>query len=701
MDTSNNLRLLSSELNQSSSDTQNSADLSSYTLSLSSNQTDDEYDSVRNNSYNSDHPTLIANNNDNNHNDNDSNYHTVSHNLNINKNTNDNKNNNNNDNNSNKSNSNDPNHNSKNYGSNQNVMTPRSLTLWAKIRRFLAIAFVFLGPGQLVAVGYIDPGNWATDIAGGAQAGYVHLFIILASNIIAIVLQTLSLNLGSVSGKDLAQQCRASLHPVVNTLLWISCEIAIMATDMAEVIGSAIALNLLFGLPIAAGVALTGMDVFIILLGLQNKLAYVELLITVLVTFVFGSLVAVMIKSEPNGTDVLLGYLPASASLVTDSKTLYTAVGIIGATVMPHNLYLHSAVAREHFQKSFSRHRPSNSQESLTSATSSTENENVIVEDDAELVPLQTLSRDSNNNSNGSNGKNSGNNNNNNNSNVINIDNNHFESDSKSLANKSYTSSNTANSNADTNAGATDLVDTNAKAPSLLTSPINFITFAFSRFWSLAREDPHAPPTEELYDPLAPPLSTYVDIQSIKRFLFKSKIGLIVSLMLACIINSSILIVAGCNFYYKGQTDEQGIEDAYYLLETVLGNGWAIIFALSLLAAGQSATITGTLAGAAVMEGFLNIRVKPWLRRIITRGLAIIPAMVVAIAVGDSGIDQLLVLSQVILSVQLPFSIFPLVYFTSKKEIMSSFVNPKYLTVICYIIATVLAVGNFYVLSQL
>ncbi|MBA3340998.1 MAG: Nramp family divalent metal transporter [Gemmatimonadaceae bacterium] len=407
-------------------------------------------------------------------------------------------------------------------------------SLWRKI-------LAFAGPGYLVSVGYMDPGNWATDLAGGSRFGYTLLTVILISNLMAILLQGLSSKLGIVTGRDLAQACRDNYPTPVVWALWVLCEIAIAACDLAEVIGSAIALNLLFGIPLPLGIGITALDVLIVLY-LQNKgFRLLEALIIALVGTIGACFLFEIIMSSPPIAEVLSGYIPTS-QVVVNPEMLYIAMGILGATVMPHNLYLHSSI-------------------------------------------VQTR---------------------------------RYE---------------------ETTAGKKVAVK-----------------FAF--------------------------------------------IDSTIALSFALFINSAILIVAAATFHSSGNADVAEIQDAYKLLTPLLGAGASAVFALALLASGQASTITGTLAGQIVMEGFLNIRLRPWLRRLITRGIAIAPAAVVAIIYGESGTAKLLVLSQVILSMQLSFAVFPLVMFTSNKLKMGEFANPVWLKVLAYLIAVIIASLNIWLLVQ-
>jgi manganese transport protein len=400
----------------------------------------------------------------------------------------------------------------------------------------------FAGPGYLVAVGYMDPGNWATDLAGGSQFGYTLLAVILMSNLMAVLLQGLSAKLGIVTGRDLAQACRDHYSRPVAMGLWVLCEIAIAACDLAEVIGTAIALNLLFGIPIAWGVTITALDVLIVLY-LQNKgFRWIEALIISLVAVVGLCFLFEIIISRPEFGGVMRGFIP-TAEIVRNPAMLYIAMGILGATVMPHNLYLHSSI-------------------------------------------VQT---------------------------------------------RNYEES------------------TDGKREA--------VRYAF--------------------------------------------IDSTIALSFALFINASILIVAAATFYRTGNTQVAEIQDAYHLLTPLLGVGAAsVVFALALLASGQSSTLTGTLAGQIVMEGFLNLRIRPWLRRLITRVIAIVPAAFTAILYGESGTAKLLVLSQVILSMQLSFAVFPLVMFTSDRRKMGPFVNPLWLKLLAYLVAGVIATLNVWLLLQ-
>ncbi len=394
----------------------------------------------------------------------------------------------------------------------------------------------FSGPGYLVAVGYMDPGNWATDLAGGSGFGYTLLSVILLSNLMAILLQALCARLGIATQRDLAQACHDHYSRPISMALRLLCELAICACDLAEVIGSAIALNLLFKIPLVIGVCITALDVLAVLY-LQNKgFRYIEALVVVLILTIGGCFLFEIIFSKPELQAVLSGFVPHS-EIIRNRDMLYIAIGILGATVMPHNLYLHSSV-------------------------------------------VQT---------------------------------------------RNYEQSSAGKSEA-----------------------IKFATIDSS-----------------------------------------------VALMFALFINAAILIVAAATFHSHGQHDVAEIQDAYKLLSPTLGVPIAsALFAFALLASGQNSTLTGTLAGQIVMEGFLNIRLRPWLRRLITRLIAIIPAVIVAALFGASGTAKLLLLSQVILSLQLSFAVIPLVLFTSDRRKMGEFVSPLWLRTLAWITTAVIVLLN-------
>jgi manganese transport protein len=402
--------------------------------------------------------------------------------------------------------------------------------------------FAFAGPGYLVAVGYMDPGNWATDLAGGARYGYTLLSVIVISNLMAILLQALALRLGIASGRDLAQACRDSYSRPTTLVLWILCEIAIAACDLAEVIGAAIALNLLFGLPLVWGVCLTALDVLIVLFLQHRGFRYVEALVVALICLIAGSFAVELWLARPDYAAVALGFIPRTA-IVRDPNMLYIAIGILGATVMPHNLYLHSSI-------------------------------------------VQT---------------------------------------------RKYL----------------DNVAGKAEAIRFATIDSSF------------------------------------------------------ALMTALFINGAILVMAAAVFHGTGHEAVADISDAYQLLSPLLGTKMAsVLFAVALLCSGQNATLTGTLAGQIVMEGFINLRLRPWLRRLITRLIAIIPAVVVVVLYGERGSGQLLILSQVILSLQLSFAVFPLVIFTSDTHKMGTFASPRWVQALAWSVAGVIALLNAYLLWQ-
>ncbi|MGZ5022139.1 MAG: Nramp family divalent metal transporter, partial [Chthoniobacterales bacterium] len=417
----------------------------------------------------------------------------------------------------------------------RSLVIPPSASFWRKL-------IAFGGPGFLVAVGYMDPGNWATDLAGGSKYNYALLSVIMLSNFMAIALQALSLKLGIVTGRDLAQACRDHFSRPISFLLWAICELAIAACDLAEIIGSAIALKLLFGLPLLVGVCVTALDVLVVLF-LQNKgFRYIEALVITLIFVIGGCFAWELIASQPDLLGIAKGFIP-SREIVTDPGMLYIAIGILGATVMPHNLYLHSSI-------------------------------------------VQT---------------------------------------------RRY-----------------------ALNASGKREAIKFAT-----------------------------------------------IDSTLALMFALFINAAILIVSAATFYTRGRNDIAEIQDAYRLLSPMLGvTGASTLFALALLASGQNSTLTGTLAGQIVMEGFLNIRIRPWLRRLLTRALAIIPAVIVTIMSGERGTAHLLVLSQVVLSLQLSFAVFPLVTFTSSKLKMGEFVNNPLTKSLAWLIALVIASLNAWLLVQ-
>ncbi|MGQ0702300.1 MAG: Nramp family divalent metal transporter [Gemmatimonadales bacterium] len=415
----------------------------------------------------------------------------------------------------------------------QSVRVPTGVGFWRKV-------LAFAGPGYMVAVGYMDPGNWATDLAGGARFGYTLLSVILLSNLMAILLQSLAVRLGVVTGRDLAQACRDHYSRPVSFGLWVLCEIAIAACDLAEVLGAAIALNLLFGIPLIWGVCLTALDVLLILLLQHRGFRYLEAFVIALIATIGVCFAIELALAKPEIAAIASGLVP-SGEIVTNPAMLYIAIGILGATVMPHNLYLHSSIVQ-------TRH----------------------------VLPDPASKREA----------------------------------------------------------------------------IRFATFDST-----------------------------------------------VALLFAFLINGAILILAAATFHPTGHRDVADIGDAFYLLAPLLGTTAAsVLFAVALLASGQNSTITGTLAGQIVMEGFLNIRLPAWLRRLITRLIAIIPAVIVTAMYGSKGVGSLLILSQVILSLQLSFAVVPLVQFTSEKAKMGRFVNGRVLRSVAWTVAVVIMGLNAWLL---
>ena len=400
--------------------------------------------------------------------------------------------------------------------------------------------FAFAGPGYLIAVGYMDPGNWATDLAGGSKYNYTLLSVILISSLMAMFLQRLSLKLGIVTGHDLAQKCRQEYGKRAALPLWIAAEIAIAACDLAEVIGSAIALNLLFHLPLLVGVIITTLDVLLLLLLQQRGFRYIEALVIVLIATIAACFGLELLFSKPDITNLLAGFVP-SVGIITDPGKLFIAVGILGATVMPHNLYLHSSVVQ------------------------------------TRRYPLDKVGK--------------------------------------------------------------------AEAVRFATIDSN------------------------------------------------------VALTVALLINAAILVLSAATFHHAGRTDVAGIGQAYHLLTPMLGvTGAGTIFAIALLAAGQNSTLTGTMAGQVIMEGFVEIRLPAWMRRLVTRLLAVVPAVIVIAVAGEKAVDQLLLISQVILSMQLSFAVIPLVQFTGSRRIMGEFTDPLLIRITGWILAGVIAGLNGWLL---
>lgn len=411
----------------------------------------------------------------------------------------------------------------------RSIAVPNGKSFWRKL-------LAYAGPGFLVSVGYMDPGNWATDLAGGARFGYTLLSVIVISNLIAILLQHLCVKLGVVTGRDLAQACRDHYPKPVVWALWVICEAAIAACDLAEVVGSAIGLQLLFGIPLVWGCCITVLDVMVILV-LQNRgFRYVEAVVVTLILTIGGCFLAEMIFAKPDLAGIARGIVP-SVEILHNREMLFVAIGILGATVMPHNLYLHSSI-----------------------------------------VQTRNFNRDDQ-------GK---------------------------------------------------------------EEAIKFATIDSS-----------------------------------------------FALMCALFINGGILIVSAAAFHGTGHEDVAEIQDAYRLLSPVLGVGIAsTLFAVALLASGQSSTLTGTLAGQIVMEGFLNFRMKPWLRRMITRLIAVVPAVMIIGYYGESRTTDLLVWSQVILSMQLSFAVIPLLMFTSEKAKMGRFTNSLWIKCLAWLSAIVIVILN-------
>jgi len=409
------------------------------------------------------------------------------------------------------------------------IAVPRHLPFWKKL-------WAYAGPGFLVAVGYMDPGNWATDLSGGAKFGYTLLSVILISNLMAILLQHLCIKLGVVTGRDLAQACRDHYSTPTVWFLWILCELAIAACDLAEIVGSAIGLQLLFGIPLIWGCVITCLDVLVVLLLQDKGFRYVEALVVTLIMTIGACFAFELLFARPSLTGVLMGFMPVS-DILKNHEMLYVSIGILGATVMPHNLYLHSSIVQTR------KYEPS-------------------TEGRREAIKFATID------------------------------------------------------------------------------------------------------------------ST-------------------VALMFALFINGAILVLAAAAFHWSGHQDVAAIQDAYQLLSPTLGVGVAsTLFAVALLASGQNSTLTGTLAGQIVMEGFLNFRMRPWMRRLITRAIAIVPAVCVIGFFGESKTTDLLVASQVVLSMQLGFAVWPLMRFTGERAKMGEFVNPTWIKVLGWTTTIIIIVLN-------
>jgi manganese transport protein len=409
------------------------------------------------------------------------------------------------------------------------VRTTKHGSFWRKL-------LAFLGPGYLVAVGYMDPGNWATSLAGGSKFGYSLLTVALLSNLMAIVLQSLCTRLGVGAGRDLAQACRDSFPRWVSLSLWLSAEIAITATDLAEVIGTAIGLNLLFHIPIEIGVVITALDTLLILALQAFGFRWIEAFVVAMLGVIAACFAAQIAMADPDWGAVLWGFLP-SREVVANPEMLYLALGILGATVMPHNLYLHSGLVQTRGYGD----TPSEKREAITLAT----------------------------------------------------------------------------------------------------------------------------------------------------------IDSTIALCLALTINASILILAAATFHRVGRTDIAELDQAHSFLAPLLGSTLApSLFAVALLCCGLNSTITATLSGQIVMEGFLNWRIAPWLRRLVTRTIAIVPAVAVTLIAGEKGTGQLLILSQVVLSLQLPFAVVPLVMFTASRAKMGEYVAPRWLTALAALVAATIIALN-------
>src|SRR5437868_4743103 len=418
----------------------------------------------------------------------------------------------------------------------RSVVVPVTASFWRKL-------FAFSGPGFLVAVGYMDPGNWATDLAGGARFGYALLAVIMISNLMAILLQHLCIKLGVATGRDLAQACRDHYATPTVWFLWILCEIAISACDLAEVVGSAIGLQLLFGIPLVWGCLITASDVLLVLYLQTKGFRYIEAIVITLIIIIGGCFTAELMFSKPSFGGILLGFFPGPR-ILANQEMLYVSIGILGATVMPHNLYLHSSIVQ-------------------TSKFSQTQ------QGRREAIKFATI-------------------------------------------------------------------DSSA------------------------------------------------------------------ALMLALFINAAILILSAAAFHWSGHQEVAEIQDAYRLLSPLLGVGLAsVLFAVALLASGQNSTLTGTLAGQIVMEGFLNFRITPWLRRLITRLIAIVPAVFVIGIFGESKTTQLLVASQVVLSMQLGFAVWPLIRFTNEKAKMGEFANRLWLKILGWTTAAIIIVLNLKLLFDM
>jgi manganese transport protein len=408
---------------------------------------------------------------------------------------------------------------------------------------FWRTLFAFAGPGYLVAVGYMDPGNWATDLAGGSRYGYSLLSVVLLTSVAAMLLQALAARLGIATGRDLAQACRDAFPRPVTWVLWLLCETAIAATDLAEVLGSAIGLQLLTGIPLLWGVCLTTLDVLIILHLQHRGIRYVEALVVGLIVAIGGAFAIELLLARPDAGDVARGFIPA-LNILREPDRLYLAIGILGATVMPHNLYLHSSIVQ----------------------------------------------------------------------------------------------------------------------------------------------------TRKYAD----------DVPSRRRAIRFAGIDSTVALSAAFLVNAAILVMAAAVFHTSGHPEVAELWDAHRLLAPLLGTTLAsVLFALALLCAGQNATLTGTLAGQIVMEGFVRLRLRPWLRRMVTRLAAVVPALVVIAVMGEASAGRLLIFSQVILSLQLPFAVIPLVWFTGDRALMGVLAAPMWMRLAGWTIALVITAANAWLVLQM
>ncbi|KAI8074719.1 natural resistance-associated macrophage protein-domain-containing protein [Gongronella butleri] len=538
------------------------------------------------------------------------------------------------------------------------------MTLLHRTSAYLKRLAKYIGPGFMIAVGYLDPGNWSVDMEGGSRFGYKLLFVILLSNLMAIFLQNLSIRLGTIAGLDLASASRRHLPRYLNLFLYALAEIAIIATDLAEVIGSAIALNLLFpsSISLPAGVAITALDVLIILLFYNEDTAddgsgtggakhdmrfvhYFEWFVMLLVGAVGVCFIIELAFSPVVFSDVMLGMLP-SVDLFQNPDCLYVAIGVIGATVMPHNLFLHSFIVqsrchawraqRPHDTELFARQDTATSSPLEDSSPASSDTLFEAPDADAHLDQLNIAQKE--------------------------------ESDGEAIALLPV------HQHDDHGQGVGDGYDDDDDDQRPLIGKQEQAQDQDVHEWQESQDMSVAMPETPAWRSMDE-LRAFL-VENIKRNLHYSFIDLVVALSFAFFINSSILIVAAANFFdasdpAKAAATMSDLFDAHDLLDRYIGPAAALVFAIALLCAGQSSTLTATLAGQVVMSGFLGMSTRPWLRRLVTRLIAIIPAMLAACFAGRSGLSQLLITSQVILSIQLPFAVVPLVYFTSNPKIMS------------------------------